>query len=61
MNVSLHTLAVGFPSIWEFLVIAMVAVFIFRRRIPHLARYLGGCVADFKCGFKAVEDDGIRK
>ena len=52
-----HMLAIGFPSPAELLVVAVVAVFIFRRHLPRVSRYLGGCVADFKRGLAAVEDE----
>ena len=50
---------IGFGGIgtWELVVIAVVAVLIFGRRLPNVGRSLGESLVQFKKGLKGVEDD----
>jgi len=57
-------LAVGLPQGWEWIVILIVAVLIFGRRLPEVARNLGRSISDFKKGMKdasETKDDVTRE
>jgi sec-independent protein translocase protein TatA len=45
---------VGFP---EFLVLAVIGVLLFGRRLPEVGRYLGKGIVEFKKGLKGLEDE----
>jgi Sec-independent protein translocase protein TatA len=57
MSPMLQMLAIGFPSPAELFIVAILAAVVFRNQLPRVARYLGGCVTDFKRGLAAVEDE----
>ena len=46
-----------FPGPWELVVIGVVAVLIFGRRLPEVGRSLGQGLVEFKKGLKGVEDE----
>ncbi|MHC4428767.1 MAG: Sec-independent protein translocase subunit TatA/TatB [Planctomycetota bacterium] len=50
-------LAFGFPGTWEWLIILVVALVIFGRRLPEVGRSLGRGIVEFKRGIKGIEDD----
>lgn len=53
-----HMLAVlGLPMGAEWIIIAFVAVLIFGRRLPEIARGLGKSITEFKKGIKDTESD----
>ena len=61
MKVSM--LAFGMPGTWEWLVILVVALLIFGRRLPDVARSLGKSIVEFKKGMHEVHsslDDAAR-
>ncbi len=53
-----ETLALGFLSAGQLLVVAgIVAFVVYRRRLPEIARALGRYVAEFKRGLKDLENE----
>jgi sec-independent protein translocase protein TatA len=62
-NVVSGILAISMPGGTEWLVILIVAVLIFGRRLPEVARNLGRGVSDFKRGMQEAADvrDDITK
>ncbi len=45
------------PGGWEWLIILIVALLIFGRRLPEVMKSLGRGIVEFKKGVKGVEDD----
>src|SRR5438876_1264468 len=45
---------VGFP---EFLILAVLGVLLFGRKLPEIGRYLGKGIVEFKKGLKGMEDE----
>ncbi len=53
----MQSLAFYSPSFWEILLIVLVGLLLFGRRLPEVARGLGRSVVEFKKGLKGIEDD----
>ncbi|MEK7369621.1 MAG: twin-arginine translocase TatA/TatE family subunit [Planctomycetota bacterium] len=47
----------GMPGGWEWLVILIVALLIFGKRLPDVMRSLGKGIVEFKKGVRGIEDD----
>ena len=47
----------GMPGTIELIIIGAVALLIFGRRLPEVARSLGKSIVEFKRGIKDVKDD----
>lgn len=47
----------GMPGGWEWLVILIVALLIFGKRLPDVMRSLGKGIVEFKKGVKGIEED----
>lgn len=50
-------LAISMPGGMEWLVILIVGLLIFGRRLPDVARSIGKSITEFKKGMKDVQDD----
>jgi sec-independent protein translocase protein TatA len=53
----LHTLAIGMPGPFEWIIIAGLGLLIFGKRLPEVGRSLGKGIVEFKKGLKSVEDE----
>ena len=52
-----NILAFGMPGTWEWIIVLVVALLIFGRRLPEIARGLGKSITEFKKGVKEAKDD----
>jgi sec-independent protein translocase protein TatA len=45
------------PGPWEIIIIVVVALLLFGRRLPEVGRSLGRGIVEFKKGLRGVEDE----
>jgi sec-independent protein translocase protein TatA len=50
-------LAFGFPGGWEWIVLLVLGLLIFGRRLPEVGRSIGRSIVEFKRGIKGIEDE----
>lgn len=53
----LHTLAIGMPGPFEWIIIAALGLLIFGKRLPEVGKSLGKGIVEFKKGLSGVEDE----
>jgi len=53
----METLSFFVPGPWEIIIILVVALLLFGRRLPEVGRSLGKGIVEFKKGLKGVEDE----
>jgi sec-independent protein translocase protein TatA len=58
-----YTLAWGFAGGWEWVIILVVALLIFGKRLPDIARSVGKSLTEFKKGINEAKDvkDDVEK
>jgi len=54
---NIQLIALGMPSGWEWIIILIVALLIFGKKLPDVARGLGKSLTQFKKGLHEVEDE----
>ncbi len=58
IEIPAQTLAfISVPGGWEWMVVLIIAVLIFGRRLPDIARSFGKSITEFKKGVKDVNDE----
>ena len=55
--IALEMLALGMPGPLELGIVAFIAVLLFGRKLPGIARSIGSSIVEFKKGLKDVKDD----
>ena len=53
----LHPLALQLPGMGEWIVIAVIGLLFFGKRLPEVGKSLGKGIVEFKKGLKGIEDD----
>ena len=52
-----NVVAFGMPGGWEWIIILVVAVLLFGRRLPEIARGMGKSLTEFKKGVKEAQEE----
>ena len=55
--VNSRLLAIGLPGGWEWIVLLVLGLLIFGRRLPEVGRSLGRGIVEFKKGIKGIEEE----
>jgi len=53
----LHTLAIGMPGLFEWIIIGGLGLLIFGKRLPEVGRGVGQMIVNFKRGMRDVETE----
>ncbi|MCK4872044.1 MAG: twin-arginine translocase TatA/TatE family subunit [Phycisphaerales bacterium] len=53
----MHTLAFGIPGGYEWVLILMVGLLLFGKRLPEVGRSVGRAIVEFKKGVRGIEDE----
>ena len=53
---SIH-LAFGLPGGWEWIVLLIIGLLVFGRRLPEVGRSVGRSIVEFKKGIKGIEQE----
>jgi sec-independent protein translocase protein TatA len=54
-------LAFGLPGGWEWIILLVIGLLLFGRRLPEVGRSIGQGIKEFKKGLKDVEEDVKRE
>ncbi len=54
---SIQLAIMGMPGGWEWIIILVIALLIFGRKLPEVGRGLGKGLVEFKKGLKGVKDE----
>ena len=57
MASALNCLALGLPGGYEWIIIAIIGLLLFGKRLPEVGKSLGKGSVEFKKGLKGIEDD----
>ena len=57
MTTMIDIIAFGMPGPTELIVIGVIALLIFGKRLPEVGKSLGKSIVEFKKGLKGIEDD----
>jgi sec-independent protein translocase protein TatA len=57
MSESSLLIAFGLPGGWEWVILLVLGLLIFGRRLPEVGRSLGRGIVEFKRGIKGIEDE----
>lgn len=58
MDTATHTtLAFGFGGQWEWIVVLVIGLLLFGRRLPEVGRGVGRSIVEFRKGIQGIEDE----
>jgi len=52
-----HTLALGMPGSWEWIVILVIGILIFGKRLPEVGKSIGKGIVEFKKGLAGIDEE----
>lgn len=53
----MYSLGFGFPGHWEWVVLLVIGLLLFGRRLPDVGRNVGRAIVEFKKGVKGITDE----